>query len=464
MSDPSQFAFEFPSVPERRIWKVGELIAALRTRLEREYTDVWVEGEISNLRPAGSGHLYFTLNDGEAQLRIVIFRMQARLLRFKPENGLRVIARGRLSIYENRGELQMIGEFLEPVGAGALQVAFEQLKKKLAGEGLFEVGRKKTIPVLPRRIGVVTSPHGAAIQDILNILHRRHESADVLIYPAQVQGEAAPREVAAGLRYFNRHRPVDVIIIARGGGSFEDLAAFNDEALARAIAESSLPVISAVGHETDFTISDFVADLRAPTPSAAAELVVRSKHELQERLAGLDTRLGRGARYRLLTARQRLTLLAKSMAFTRMQELIARRQQRVDELSFRMAAARQTQMRALHRRLDVAAARLRHQELQNRLSTMRRELAVRFTGLGNAMRHLTENRTARLQRLASQLRALSPLGILERGYALVFDEAGNLVTRSSQLSPGRQVTGRVARGGFTARVERVEPEEKEEKT
>jgi exodeoxyribonuclease VII large subunit len=460
MSDSSQFAFDFPSVPERRIWKVGELIAALRTRLEREYTDVWVEGEISNLRPAGSGHLYFTLNDGEAQLRIAIFRMQARLLRFKPENGLRVIARGRLSIYENRGELQMIGEFLEPVGAGALQVAFEQLKKKLAGEGLFEVARKKPIPVLPRSIGVVTSPHGAAIQDILNILRRRHESVDVLIYPAQVQGESAPREVAAGLRHFNRHRQVDVIIIARGGGSFEDLAAFNDEGLARAIAESSLPVISAVGHETDFTICDFVADLRAPTPSAAAELVVRSKHELQERLADLDTRLGRGARYRLLAARQRLTLLDKSMALTRMQELIARRQQRVDELSFRLAAAQQTQMRALNRRLDVAAARLRHQELQNRLSTMRRELAVRFTSLGNAMRHLIENRKARLQQLASQLRALSPLGILERGYALVFDEAGNLVTRSSQLSPGRQVRGRMARGGFTARVERVEPEEK----
>jgi exodeoxyribonuclease VII large subunit len=206
MSEPSQFAFDFQSFPERHIWKVGELISTLRTRLEREYTDVWVEGEISNLRPAGSGHLYFTLKDGEAQLRIVIFRMQARLLRFKPENGLKVIARGRLSIYEGRGELQMIGEFLEPVGVGALQVAFEQLKKKLAAEGLFERARKRPIPVLPRRIGIVTSPHGAAIRDILNILRRRHESVDVLIYPAQVQGEAAPREVAAGVRHFHRGR------------------------------------------------------------------------------------------------------------------------------------------------------------------------------------------------------------------------------------------------------------------
>lgn len=459
MGDPSQFAFDFQTLPERRIWKVGELILTLRTRLEREYTDVWVEGEISNLRPAGSGHLYFTLNDGEAQLRIVIFRMQARLLRFKPENGLSVIARGRLSIYENRGELQMIGEFLEPVGVGALQVAFEQLKKKLAAEGLFDSGRKKPIPLLPRRIGIVTSPHGAAIQDILNILRRRHQSVNVLIYPAQVQGEAAAREVAAGVRYFSRGRQVEVVIIARGGGSFEDLAAFNDESLARAVAESTLPVISAVGHETDFTISDFVADLRAPTPSAAAELVVRSKDELEERRAGLHVRLGRGARYRFLMARQRLTLLTQSMAFTRMQELIARRQQRVDELAFRLAAAQQKQMRTLRRRLDVAGARLRHQEIENRLRAMHRELAVRVVALGNAMRHLIENRKAGLQRLRSQLQALSPLGILERGYALVFDEQGNLVTRSAQLTPGKQVRGRVAHGSFTARVELVKTEE-----
>ncbi|MGA2991487.1 MAG: exodeoxyribonuclease VII large subunit, partial [Candidatus Korobacteraceae bacterium] len=287
MGEPSQFAFDFQSLPERRIWKLAELLSELRTRLERDYTDVWVEGEISNFRPAASGHLYFTLKDGEAQLRVVFFRMQARLLRFRPENGLSVIARGRLSIYEERGELQMIGEHLEPVGVGALQLAFEQLKKKLAAEGLFDKDRKKPIPGLPRRIGVVTSAQGAALQDILNILRRRHESLPVLIYPAQVKGEAAAREVSAGVRYFNRSRQVDVIVIARGGGSFEDLAAFNDEALARAIAASSLPVISAIGHETDFTICDFVADLRAPTPSAAAELVVRSKYELEQRLSGL---------------------------------------------------------------------------------------------------------------------------------------------------------------------------------
>jgi exodeoxyribonuclease VII large subunit len=456
MSDPSQFAFDFQALPERHIWQVGELLAELRTRMERQFTDVWVEGEISNLRPAGSGHLYFTLKDGEAQLRVVFFRMQARLLRFRPENGLSVIARGRLSVYEERGELQMIGEHLEPVGAGALQLAFEQLKKKLAAEGLFDATRKKPIPALPRRIGVVTSPQGAALQDILNILHRRHESLDVLIYPAQVQGEAAPREVASGVRHFDRSRQVDVIIIARGGGSFEDLAAFNDEALARVIAASSLPVISAIGHETDFTICDFVADLRAPTPSAAAELVVRSKHELEERLAGLDTRLGRGVRYQVLSARQRLSRLAQSMAFARMQELVARRQQRVDELIYRLAVTQQRQLRDLRQRVELAAARLRHQELRNRLAMMRRELEVRMDGLGNAARHLFEKRAARLQRLAGQLQALSPLGILERGYALVFDKNGQLVTRAEQLVKGDEVRTRVARGQFKARVEETE--------
>lgn len=278
MADSAQLALNF-ALPPRRIWTVGDLVSAVRTELERVYADVFVEGEISNYRPADSGHLYFTLKDNGAQIRVVMFRSQARLLRFRPANGLQVIARGRVTVYESRGELQLSAEYLEPKGAGALQVAFEQLKAKLAAEGLFDPARRKPIPALPRRVGVVTSPRGAAIQDILNVLRRRHESVNVLIYPAQVQGEAASAEVVAGVRYFNRAGNVDVIIVARGGGSLEDLAAFNDEGLARTIAASQLPVISAVGHETDFTICDFVADLRAPTPSVAAELVIRSKRE-----------------------------------------------------------------------------------------------------------------------------------------------------------------------------------------
>ncbi len=256
MTETQQLGLAFQA-PARKIYPVGELVAAVRTQVERAFTDVYVEGEISNYRPAGSGHFYFSLKDGSAQLRVVMWRTQARLLRFKPDNGMQVIARGRVTIYDERGDLQFQAEHLEPKGAGALQIAFEQLKSKLAAEGLFDPGRKKPIPALPRRIGVVTSPHGAAIQDMLNILRRRHESVNVVIYPAQVQGDAAASEVSAGVRWFNRHGKVDVIVIARGGGSFEDLLGFNDEALARVIAASEMPVISAVGHETDFTICDF---------------------------------------------------------------------------------------------------------------------------------------------------------------------------------------------------------------
>src|SRR6266481_4396585 len=290
MSFADQLGFTFDQAPSRTIWRVADLVSAVRTTVERGYADVWVEGEISNFRPAESGHLYFTLKDGDAQLRVVMFRSQARLLRFRPENGMQIVARGRVTIYDARGELQLSAEFLEPLGAGALQVAFEQLKARLAEEGLFDQSRKKPLPLLPRRIGIVTSPRGAALHDMLNILARRHENAGILIYPAQVQGESAAGEVAAGVKYFNRARNVDVIIVARGGGSIEDLAAFNDEGLARVVSASILPVISAVGHETDFTIADFVADLRAPTPSAAAEMVIRSQQEVEEQVERLDGR------------------------------------------------------------------------------------------------------------------------------------------------------------------------------
>ncbi|HYA22952.1 MAG TPA: exodeoxyribonuclease VII large subunit, partial [Terriglobales bacterium] len=290
MASSDQLGLTFtPST--RRTWTVRDLVAAVRTHLEREYTDTWVEGEISNFRAHDSGHLYFTLKDESAQLRVVMFRSSARLLRFRPENGMQVVVRGRVTIYEERGELQISAEYLEPKGAGALQIAFEQLKAKLEAEGLFDAARKKAIPTLPRRIGIVTSPQAAALRDILNILRRRHHGANVLIFPAQVQGDMAALEVSAGVRYFNKARNVDVIIVARGGGSAEDLAAFNHEGLARTIVSSQIPVISAVGHETDFTIIDFVADLRAPTPSAAAELVIRSRQEIEEQMEGLYRRL-----------------------------------------------------------------------------------------------------------------------------------------------------------------------------
>lgn len=455
MSSDSQLGFTFEQAPTRRIWRVADLVSAVRTTVERGYTDVWVEGEISNFRPADSGHLYFTLKDGDAQLRIVMFRSQARLLRFKPENGMQIIARGRVTIYDARGELQLSAEFLEPVGAGALQLAFEQLKNKLAAEGLFDPSRKKPIPQLPRRIGIVTSPRGAALQDMLNILARRHENLSILIYPAQVQGESASAEVAGGVRYFNRSKTVDVIVLARGGGSLEDLAAFNDEGLARVIAASHLPVISAVGHETDFTICDFVADLRAPTPSAAAELVVESKHQLAEHLAHLQQRLARATRYRLLMARTELTELAQHGAFARIQDLLGRRAQRLDELVFRLAGGFRESFRNYSRRLEVASARVHHFDFRRSLTISGSRLTAGAEALARAMRLEIGEHRARLSQLSGKLDALSPVKILERGYALVFDAEGNLVKDATRLKPSEQVTGRVSRGSFVAEVKRT---------
>jgi exodeoxyribonuclease VII large subunit len=458
MAFGDQLDFTFSTEPPaRRVWRVADLMGAVRTSVERTYTDVWVEGEISNFRAADSGHLYFALKDGDALLRVVMFRMQARLLRFRPENGMQIIARGRITIYEQRGDLQLSAEFLEPVGAGALQLAFEQLKNKLTQEGLFDRARKKAIPQLPRRIGIVTSPRGAALQDMLNVLARRHESVGILIYPAQVQGESAATEVASGIRYFNRANNVDVIIVARGGGSIEDLAAFNDEGLARIIAASELPVISAVGHETDFTIADFVADLRAPTPSAAAEIVIESKHRLAEHLTHLHQRLARAARYRLLISRSQLNDLAQHGAFARMQDVISRRSQRLDELVYRMGAAHQRLLHEYRRRLEIAAARVRHFDFRRSLVLTRTKLESGAHALARVMRGLLAARQARLKQETATLEALSPVKILERGYALVFDGAGNLLKDASQLSPGDEVSARVAKGMFTAEVKKTNP-------
>lgn len=448
--EAGQLGFTFQ--PVRRIWTVRDLVATVRTALEREYTDVWVEGEISNFRPSESGHLYFTLKDGDSQLRVVIFRMQARLLRFRPDNGLAVIARGRITIYEGRGELQLVGEYLEPKGAGALQIAFEQLKQKLAAEGLFDASRKKPIPVLPRCIGIVTSPRGAAIQDMLNILRRRHSDAQVLIYPAQVQGETAASEVSAGIRFFNRKRSVDVIVIARGGGSLEDLASFNDEGLARVIATSELPVISAVGHETDFTIADFVADLRAPTPSAAAELVIAARQHLEEQLRALQRRLEHGIRYGLSLHRRRWNELGGDRAFGRILDAIRRRQQRVDDLSYRLTTAQRRLLDSQHRRVDIAAARVRHHDLRRLLAGMRRERDARVSQLGGAMRNLLLLRRGHLEQLTARLQALSPLAILERGYALVFDAKGTLIKSPNQAPAGTNINARLAHGRIEATV------------
>ncbi len=476
MAGAEQLGLAFQA-PPRKIYPVRELVASVRTQVERAFTDVYVEGEISNYRPAESGHLYFTMKDDSAQLRVVMWRTQARLLRFRPENGLQVIARGRVTVYDERGDLQFQAEHLEPKGAGALQIAFEQLKSKLAAEGLFDQARKRPIPALPRRIGLVTSPRGAALQDILNILRRRHESVNVLIYPAQVQGDVAASEVTAGVRYFNRNGQVDVIIVARGGGSFEDLFAFNDEGLARTIAACEIPVISAVGHETDFTICDFVADLRAPTPSAAAELVIRSKLDLSEKLQAFHKRMTQAINYKLLRANNALSKLAQNAVFARMQDSIARRQQRVDDLVFRLAQAQARRLKNYSRTLEALEAHLRHHDLRVRMAGLRRQLEACSAELGSAISRLLVSRQnrveqltvalgragetvllrrrARWEQLHSQLQALSPTAILARGYALVFDSDGHVVKQASQLKPGEQVRTQLGRGEFVAKVEQV---------
>jgi len=431
---------------------VRDLVAAVRTHIEREYGDTWVEGEISNFRAHDSGHLYFTLKDQNSQIRAVMFRSQARLLRFRPENGMQVVLRGRVTVYEDRGELQISAEYLEPKGAGALQVAFEQLKAKLEAEGLFDASRKKPIPTLPRRIGIVTSPQAAALHDILNILLRRHDTANILIFPAQVQGDAAGADVSAGVRYFNQVRSVDVIIVARGGGSAEDLAAFNNEALARVVAASEIPVISAVGHETDFTIIDFVADLRAPTPSAAAELVIRSRQEVADQAEALRQRLVRAVRYRLLMGRQALTELAQHGAFGRMVDVIHRRQQRLDDLKNRLDRAEGQTLEQHRRRLETAAAAVRHYDVRRMLAGIRQELVSRVAALAATARTLLLRQRSKLNQLVGQLEALSPLAILDRGYALVFDSTGLLLKDAARVKAGDEISARLAKGTVTAIV------------
>ena len=449
LADQMDFSFR---APERRVWKVRDLVASVRTHIEREYSDAWVEGEISNFRAPDSGHLYFTLKDGNAQIRIVMFRSSARLLRFRPADGLQVVLRGRVTIYEDRGELQITAEYIEPKGAGSLQLAFEQLKAKLEAEGLFAAERKKPIPTLPSRIGIVTSAQAAALRDILNILARRHHSVNVLIYPAQVQGEAASHEVAAGVRYFNQSNRADVIIIARGGGSAEDLAPFNDEGLARVVAASEVPVISAVGHETDFTITDFVADLRAPTPSAAAELVIRSRQEIEDQASTLHDRLDRAMRYRLLMGRQALTQLAQHGAFARMMELIRQNQQRADELAHRLELAERQLLEQMLRRWETTSAAIRHYDLRLVLSGMRKELEGKTTALAAVTRNVLLQHRVRTERLDTALQSLSPLAILDRGYALVFDSHGKLLKGVDPVSPGDKISARLAHGQLQATV------------
>ncbi len=444
----------------RRIWPVRELVAGIRELVEQDYGDVWVEGEISNCRPAPSGHMYFTLKDAGAQLPVVLFRRQALLLRFRPEDGLHVLVRGKVSVYEQRGQMQLVAETMEPVGAGSLQLAFEQLREKLKAEGLFEANRKRPLPAFPRTVGIVTSPAGAVIRDFLNIVGRRHSGLNVLLFPAAVQGESSAGEIVAALAALDASGLVDVIVIARGGGSLEDLAAFNSEAVARAIAASPLPVVSAIGHETDFTIADFVADLRAPTPSAAAELITEAQFRVAEFLVPQAHRLERAARFQLLQARQRLARVPVGLAESRVSALLRRREQQLDDLAARMEDAVCEPIRRHQRHASgLATVVLRH-DPRRALGRARERLAAGRARIEHSLERLVQTRAAAARALDARLRSLSPLAVLDRGYAIVLDRQGALVRSTAQVARGDRLTTRLSDGAFTSRVEDSESEMK----
>ena len=445
-----QATFDYPS--QRKIYSISELSLELKDLLEKQFPDVWVAGEVSNFRGATSGHLYFTLKDAGAQIRAVCFRNQARYLKFKPQDGISVIARGHLSVYEARGEYQLYVDFLEPAGVGALQLAFEQLKAKLAAEGLFDPARKKPLPVLPRAVGIVTSPTGAVIRDILRILQRRFRNMNVTLYPVKVQGEGAAEEIVEGVEYFNRHRIVDVMIVARGGGSLEDLWAFNEEIVARAIAASRIPVISAVGHETDFTVADFVADLRAPTPSAAAELVVHRKQdfvaELQERMRHMT----QGLRLRLSEARERLTALRLHRVFQTMLTRLGERAQRVDDMVVELNRLVRETLNVSRQAWLAASAGILRYDFRRLVNLKRAGLAEHEMKLATGFARLLAERRNRLAQAVAILKERSPLTILSRGYSITRDAAGRIVRDATQVALGDDLSIRLARGELGATV------------
>jgi exodeoxyribonuclease VII large subunit len=456
------FSFEAPR-QVRRIWPVRELVEHVCEQVEQEYADIWVEGEISNCRPAPSGHLYFTLKDADAQLPVVLFRRQSLLLRFKPEDGLHVLVRGRVSVYAQRGQLQLVGETIEPVGAGSLQLAFEQLKERLKAEGLFESARKKPLPAFPRTVGIVTSPTGAVIRDFLNIAGRRHTGLNVILCGAAVQGENAAGEIESAIRQLNASGMVDVIVIARGGGSLEDLSAFNTERVARAIVASSTPVVSAIGHETDFTIADFVADFRAPTPSAAAELITEAQHRVAERVEILSNRIERAARFQLLHSRQLLDAIPLDRAERRVTASLHRAGQRMDDLGFRMESSVSELIRMRRRQVADLTADVLHHEPRQMLARTQERLAVGTTRLERSLERTLRRWAARLDALDARLRSLSPLAVLERGYALAMNADGHVIRSAHQVARGDRVRTRLHDGEFTSLVEESAAKNKRKK-
>jgi exodeoxyribonuclease VII large subunit len=438
--------------PLRTTFTVAQLNARIRDLLGAEFDDIWVAGEISGVKTVSSGHCYFTLKDQNAQIRCACFRASLRYLKFKPKDGMAVLARGHVDLYEARGEYQLLVEALELQGHGALQFALEQLKKKLAEEGLFEAARKRPIPRLPRRIGIVTSPTGAVIRDITQILSRRFPGLHIRLYPALVQGEGSIDAVCRAIEYFSSSHWPDVVIVARGGGSLEDLWTFNEEAVARAIVACSIPVISAIGHETDFTIADFVADLRAPTPSAAAELVICTREQLMEQIGVSENKLVQSVRYRLAMASRRLHNQGVERASAVFHRKVGRLQQRVDEFEYRLRERITSRNAGCGKRLEELTTRLRSLDLRLRFAAARRRLDTSDAALAQLARLRITKAHGRLNPLVAHLTQLSPLKILERGYAIVTNEAAQIVKEPAEAPVGSEINIRLAKGAIAAKV------------
>jgi exodeoxyribonuclease VII large subunit len=437
---------------ERRIFQVSELNHAVQRLFESDFRSIWVAGEISGCRAATSGHIYFSLKDAQSQVKCALFKGTARFLKFRPQDGLSVIARGSLEVYEARGEYQLIVELLEPQGAGALQLAFDQLKKKLAAEGLFEQARKRALPRLPWRIGIVTSPGGAVIRDMLHVLERRLPGLHVRLYPAQVQGEGSVAQICAGLKFFSESGWAEVVILARGGGSLEDLWSFNEEAVARTIASCKMPVISAVGHETDFTISDFVADLRAPTPSAAAEVIVQTQVSLLDQVAACRAKVLQAMRYRLLLSRRHLHERGTDRAATLMHRSIGRRAQWVDDLDSQLRRRQRLLLEKCSKELAALTNRLQANDLRLRFARTRHAQELLRQQMLNVVQGRLWQARRRLELLDAHLRQLSPLSVLGRGYAIVENAEGQVLRSSLETSAGDPLKVRLHRGEIDATV------------
>ncbi|HXH03428.1 MAG TPA: exodeoxyribonuclease VII large subunit [Candidatus Competibacteraceae bacterium] len=438
---------------EREIYTVSALNRAARQLLESGFPLIWLEGEVSNLSRPSSGHLYFSLKDSEAQVRCALFRNRALLTRTPLANGMQVLVRARVSLYEPRGDFQLIVEHLEEAGEGALRRAFEALKARLAAEGLFAAEHKLPLPRQPRRIGVITSPSGAAIRDVLSVLRRRCPALPVLVYPTPVQGDGAAQKIAEAIRLASARAECDVLLLVRGGGSLEDLWAFNEEAVARAIAECTIPIVSGVGHEVDVTIADFVADLRAPTPSAAAELVSPDQSEWWQRLRQLAPRLLTAARRDLAARRQRLLLLEQRLQRAHPGRRLQDRAQRLDELEQRLRRTLARYLERLQQHLQGLTARLRAQSPVGRVRRLEERQQILARRLELALhQHLARTRQ-RLQADARALQAVSPLATLGRGYAIVRDGQSRIVRRADQVRPGDPVEALLAQGRLWCRVE-----------